>query len=112
MTEKLLGRVEERIRAVCGESGQCGSLEVKTISGGREILDIEAALARLNGLFTPGEFLEFCTLSASRLEKGYADKLKASGRVKTEKEGKAACDEVMHGLITDKAPRRMIVEAC
>ncbi len=110
MIEKLMNRIESRIRTVCEEKGQCGNLALKQISGGREIKDINAAFDKVDGVLSSTEFLTFCTVSASQLEKGYARKLKSAGKTKTEKEAKAIFSEIMHDLVQDKPPRKMLTE--
>ena len=43
LVAKLGERVDNRIKAICEESGSCGPYRLKESSGGREIKDIQAA---------------------------------------------------------------------
>lgn len=107
---KLLDRVESRIKKQCRENGNCGNLTLKTISGGREIKDINSAFQRLSGSFTTNDFLNFCSLSVSRLEKEYAGKQKELKLTNTEKEAKEKFSAILNDLILYKPDKQMLID--
>ena len=107
---KLGERVDNRIKAICETDGACGGYFLKVTSGGREITDINAAYDRISGDVEAGEFLTACNCSVSKLEKLYAAKMKAAGRYKTEKEGKAVFADIMAELLADKPPRKVLTK--
>lgn len=106
---KLGERVDNRIRAICEESGSCGCFKIKEVSGGREMKDIGAAYAKLKGLFSAEEFLSFCSLSVSKLEKGFAKALKEKGMAGTEKAAKEVFAVDFDALIEVRPPKKNLV---
>ena len=107
LVAKLGERVDNRIKAICEESGSCGPYRLKESSGGREIKDIQAAFDK-SGM-DAATFLNCCTASVSKLEKAYAKELKESGVFKTEKEGKEKFNVELSELITFKPPKKQLV---
>ena len=107
LVAKLGERVDNRIKAICEESGSCGPYRLKEISGGREIKDIQTAFEK-SGM-DAATFLNCCTASVSKLEKAYAKELKESGVFKTEKEGKEKFNVELSELITSKPPKKQLV---
>ena len=107
LVAKLGERVDNRIKAICEESGSCGPYRMKEISGGREIKDIQTAFEK-SGM-DAATFLNCCTASVSKLEKAYAKELKESGVFKTEKEGKEKFNAELSELITSKPPKKQLV---
>lgn len=105
---QLSERVDYRIKVICLTEGACGEYYIKESSGGREISDINAAFERVSGDIEAGEMLSACSVSVSKLEKLYAAKLKAAGRYKTEKEGKAAFAEIMAELIVERPKKKVL----
>lgn len=108
---KLSERVDNRIKSICESAGACGPYRLKESSGGREISDISGAFGKCSDLFTPEQFLEFCTLSVAKLEKGYARTKKDSGEFKTEKEAKINFGIEFSGLIQMKPAKKTLIEA-
>lgn len=107
LVAKLGERVDNRIKAICEESGSCGPYRLKESSCGREIKDIQAAFDK-SGM-DAATFLNCCTASVSKLEKAYAKELKESGVFKTEKEGKEKFNVELSELITFKPPKKQLV---
>lgn len=107
LVAKLGERVDNRIKAICEESGSCGPYRLKESSGGREIKNIQAAFEK-SGM-DAATFLNCCTASVSKLEKAYAKELKESGVFKTEKEGKEKFNVELSELITSKPPKKQLV---
>lgn len=110
LVAKLADRVDNRIRTICEAEGSCGPFKLKTVSGGREIPEITEAFKRLDKVFTAEEYLGFCTLSVSKLEKGFAAKKKQNGEFKTEKEAKIQFCTELSDLIRQKPDKRTLVE--
>lgn len=107
---KLGERVDNRIKAICAESGQCGIYTLKESSGGREIKDINSAFNLVKETMNPEEFLSCCSASVSKLEKLFAKNKKDSGSVKTEKEGKEEFANILSDLIEEKPKKKALVE--
>ena len=111
LVEKLMERVKAEIGRRADANGSCCGMAWKETSGGRECKDINGLFTAVSGQVTNTEFLETCTVSVAKLEKLYAAKIKASGVVKTEKDGKAEFNAVASSLIAEKAKKRSLVKA-
>lgn len=109
--EKLMERVKAEIGRRADANGTCCGMTWKESSGGRECKDINGIYNAVSGTVSESEFFDVCTVSVSKLEKLYASKLKSSGAVKTEKDGKAEFNAAAIGLIAEKAKKRSLVKA-
>jgi len=110
LVAKLGERVDNRIKAVCEESGSCGRWRLKEVSGGKEIKDINAVFSAVSGVLDAPKFLEACSVSVSKLKGAYATVLKESGAFQTKKEGEAQFMSTLSELIFEKPPKKQLVE--
>lgn len=110
IVEKLMERVKAEIGRRADANGTCCGMAWKESSGGRECKDINGIYNAVSGTVSETEFFDVCSVSISKLEKLYASKLKSSGAVKTEKDGKAEFNAVAGLLIAEKAKKRSLVK--
>lgn len=106
----LLARVTDEVKSRCELYGTCCKWELKTVSGGREINDINGAFNKCQDVLTNDEFIALCKLPVAGLENAFAKKLKEQGTCKTENAGKAEFAVIFDELITEKEPKKMLVE--
>lgn len=112
MVKALGERIEYRIKGIIRKHGRCGNLEMKVKQGNRKCEDPAALFAALDSaeLVSPLEFAEQCRVSVYNLELLVAEKLKASGQTKTQKDGKERFKVLTDHLITREADSESIVE--
>ncbi len=110
LVAKLGERVDNRIKAICEESGSCGRWTLKEVSGGKEIRDINAAFNAISGILDAPKFLDACSVSVSKLKEAYASALKENGTFKTKKEGEVQFMSRLSELIFEKPSKKQLVE--
>lgn len=110
LVAKLGERVDNRIKAVCEESGSCGRWTLKEVSGGKEIKDINAAFNAVSGILDASKFLDACSVSVSKLKDAFASVLKENGTFRTKKEGEAQFMATLSELIFEKPSKKQLVE--
>jgi hypothetical protein len=99
---EMMRRIAERGTAVAG-------YDVKRTSGGRKITDIVEAFGLLGGAITQEEFFQCNSVSVTQLEAKFCEKLKASGEVKTLKEGKNVFAERLQSVLQENPQKVSLV---
>jgi hypothetical protein len=99
----------ELMRRITQKGSPVADYDVKYTSGGRKITDMVEAFGLLGDGITQEEFLRCCTVSVAQLESKFCEKLKASGEVKTLKEGKAIFAEILDPVLEDNPQKVSLV---
>lgn len=106
LVDKLKSQIEDELKSRIESKGECAGWTMKSSSGGREATDVNGIYSVLEQTFTVDEFISFCSISVSALEKAYAKKMKGTNGFKTEKDAKANFAFITSDFISEKAPRR------
>lgn len=106
--EKLKTAIETELKLRINATGKCAGYTLKSSSGGREAQDLDGIFSVANKYYSPEEFMNFCTLSLSKLEKDIAKKMKASGESLTEKEAKEKFAIQIAEFISNKPTRQVL----
>lgn len=110
LLETFFGELKAEVGRRADANGTCCGMAWKESSGGRECTDINGLFNAVSPTVSSTEFLTTCNVSVPKIEKVFASNLKASGAVKTEKDGKAEFNAVAGLLIAEKAKKRSLVK--
>lgn len=112
--KSLIGEIENEVKKVIEEKGQCGRYVFQVTDGAREVKDLNALYATVKDYLTQREFNDVCKVTLGKLENAVAEKLIAEANSKGEKLGKgqakSVCYNMIASLISRGAPTKKIVE--
>ncbi len=109
VVKKIGKAVEDRLRSIIKETGQCGKYTSKASKGNRAIADIMKTWERIGGTVGIDRFLGACSCSVTQLEKAYIEALYKKGE-NTKDRLKDDFAGIMGDLIVDGTPKVSIVE--
>lgn len=112
IAKKFVATIEDAMKAYLDEHGECCGYHYKEVAGKRECTDIAGLHCAVDGVISPSEFLECCTVSISSLEAAFIEKLCATAAVSggkiTKKDAKAKFAEMTERFVgRGKSTRRI-----
>jgi CRISPR/Cas system-associated exonuclease Cas4 (RecB family) len=109
MVDRVEASVEAELKRRIEANGTCAGWTMIISSGGREA-PVGKLYLQVQDVLDMVAYLSCCKVSVSQVETAYAKAVKALGKVKTEKEGKALFAGITLDVVTEKAPRKSIVK--
>lgn len=108
---KAAKAVDDELKRRCEENGSCGSYFLRTQNGARKITDLNKAFELATKYLDPQKFMELCAISVPALKAAWADAMKASGDVKTKKEGEMYFDHLFDECIGEGEERQVLAKS-
>ena len=104
--------IENRVKQVIEEQGECGKYVFDIKEGNREIKDLNTLYSVVKDYLTPQEFNNACKVSIGKLEKLLAEKFIAAEAITgvklTMTEAKKRCYDMLSTLVTRGNPTKTI----